>query len=302
MEPFGLVGAVVLLGVVAVLPLALGGRWWWWAGAGSSLTVAFLLDTGLAAAVLVLPWGAAAGATLALALRRAGPARSWRMDDVVLALASVYALVAAGAMLTSRLGTSLFGVAEPIVALTAVHYTYAGSAALVLAGAARSRSADAASAGAASAGPAEHRRTRAGTSAVVLTATAPPVVALGFLLGHPLPQVGGAVLMTLGVWLTASLQLALSARGDVRGAPRVLLAVSGLAVWVPMILAVAWATGQHVNVPVLSIPDMARTHGLVNALGFTLCGLAAHRLAPRPPSDGPPNQEAHLYRPAVVPS
>jgi hypothetical protein len=88
--------------------------------------------------------------------------------------------------------------------------------------------------------------------------------------------------MTIGVWLTASLQLASAARGYVGGSTRVLLAVSGLAVWVPMILAVAWATGQHVDVPALSIPAMARTHGLVNALGFTVCGLAGHRLARRP--------------------
>lgn len=303
MEPLGLVDAVVLLGVVVVLPLALGGRWWWWASAASSVAVALLLNTGALAAVLVLPWVAAASAALAVAVRRAGPLAFWRLDDAIRVLASVYALVAAGAMFTSRLGASMLGISEPIVALTAVHYTYAGSAALVLAGAARARSADVASAGASSGDTTTKcRRTRAGTGAVVLTAVAPPVVAVGFLLGHPLPQVGGAVLMTLGVWLTASLQLASVMRGDIRGPSRVLFTVSGLAVWAPMVLAVAWATGQHVDVPVLSIPDMARTHGLVNALGFTLCGLAGHRLAQRSPRDAGPADGAPLERRSIVPS
>jgi hypothetical protein len=46
-----------------------------------------------------------------------------------------------------------------------------------------------------------------------------------------------------------------------------------------MILALAWAAGQHVDVPALSIPDMVRTHGVANALAFTLCGLGGHHLA-----------------------
>lgn len=273
MGPLSLVDAVVLLGVAVVLPLALGGRWWWWTGAVAGLAVALLLDTGPVAAVLVMPWVAASGATMVVAMRRAGPWADWRLEDGVAVLASAYAVVAAGALSASRLGASPFGVTEPIVALTAVHYTYAGSGALVLAGLA----------GAAPVGAAGRSgRSRTGEAAVVLTGAAPPVVALGFLVGHPLPQIGGAVLMTIGVWLTASLQLASAARGDVDGATRVLLSVSGLAVWVPMVLAVAWAAGQHVDVPALSIPAMARTHGVANALGFTLCGLAGHRLARRP--------------------
>jgi hypothetical protein len=51
-----------------------------------------------------------------------------------------------------------------------------------------------------------------------------------------------------------------------------------------MALAVAWAAGQHGDVPVLSIPDMARTHGVTNALAFTLCGLLGRRLAAAVPA------------------
>jgi hypothetical protein len=114
---------------------------------------------------------------------------------------------------------------------------------------------------------------------VVLTAAAPPVVAAGFVTGAAAPQVGGAVLMALGVGATAAAELieAVAAAAGREPGRALLLAVSGLAVWAPMALAVAWAAGQHWAVPALSVPDMARTHGLANALAFTVCGLVARR-------------------------
>ena len=49
----------------------------------------------------------------------------------------------------------------------------------------------------------------------------------------------------------------------------------GVAIWIPMVLAVAWAAGQHWDIPALSIPAMERTHGLANSLAFVLGGLLA---------------------------
>jgi hypothetical protein len=187
-----------------------------------------------------------------------------------------YAVAAAVCFVVSRAGSELFGIGEPIVELTAVHYTYAGCAALTLAVLALERSDDGGG-----------RGRRLAMVAVVLTGLAPPVVAVGFVAGAALPQVGGAVLMTLGVWATASRHLADAATPAAGGSSwaRVLLGLSGLSVWAPMVLAVAWAAGQHWDVPVLSIPDMARTHGVANALGFSVAGLVARRL---PSRDSPP--------------
>jgi hypothetical protein len=117
--------------------------------------------------------------------------------------------------------------------------------------------------------------------AMAMTAAAPPLVAVGFVTGLAIPQVGGAVLMTLGVWLTATLELRGAMDDSLDPLRRVLLAISGLAIWAPMVLAVAWAAGQHWSIPILSIPAMARTHGAANALGFVLCGLAARSMADR---------------------
>jgi hypothetical protein len=216
------------------------------------------------AALFVVPAIVAAAVALDAKVRAAGPLLWWDLDVAARVLAATYGVIAMLSLLLSRSGVVLFELREPIVELTAVHYTFAGAAALVLAAHARRVA----------------RGTRLATAAVILTASAPPFVALGFVSGAALPQVGGAVLMTLGVWATASLQLREALSGS-RGVVRVLLAISGLAIWVPMVLAVAWAAGQHWDIPALSIRDMARTHGLVNAFAFVLCGLTARSLVRR---------------------
>ena len=258
-----LIDGIALLGVAAVLPLSLRGRLVWWEVAAGSTALSFVMPTGRAG-LLVVPFVAAAATTLVARLRDVGLfVFFWKTADWVSVIASAYAVVAAASLLQSRSGVELFGVHEPIVELTAVHYTFAGCAALVLAGAALEN--------------ATGRWRRIGGAAIVCTAAAPPIVAVGFVTGLAVPQVGGAVLMASGVWLTATLQLRGAACSG-RSVRTVLLAVSGVAVWLPMVLAVAWAAGQHWDVPALSIPDMARTHGLVNALAFVGCGLVARRV------------------------
>lgn len=265
--PDALIDGIVLLGVAVVLPLALGHPRRWVLVA-VAVAASIVLPTGPTAAACVGVWLVVAVWGLADAVRSAiaaGPAPSLeptlvaRLTAPAVAhlAASAFGCVAAVAFASSRGGVSLFGIGEPIVELTAVHFTYAGVGAVALAGVVA--------------------RTRglAGTAAVALTVFAPPVVALGFLVEHPLPQVGGAVLMTVGVYLVAGLQLL-----DVRtahGAARPLLVVSGLAPWIPMLLAVAWATSLHADVPALSIPDMVRTHGTMNAV-FVVAGLVARTL------------------------
>jgi hypothetical protein len=252
-----LIDAAVVVGLAVIAPLALGG-WRRWA-----------LAAGLAALALTLPRGAAAGwvasgsaAIAALAVLHetsaAGRIGHWRRGEIVRVLAGAWALVATGALVVSRLGLAPFGIHEPIIELTAVHYLFAGVGALTLAGAMRS------------------------TVAVVITAAAPPVVAIGFVTGWATPQVGGAVLMAVGVFAIAALELRVAIT-DCRSpwSRRALLAISGLAVWAPMFFAVAWAAGQHWSVPALSVPAMIRWHGLPNAIGFVIAGLAAARVRTR---------------------
>jgi hypothetical protein len=261
-EGWTLIDLFVLAGVGVVLPLAMPSRGWWTAFAAAA--VALALPDGWVAATFVLPW---------LTVAAVSAVRSWRrsMD----ALVAAYAVVAAGALSLSRLGWELFGIGEPIVELTAVHFTYAGCGALTLARcnlAAWSRS-----------------RTQSGPTwpgalawgSVAATAVAPPVVALGFVTGTAMPQVGGAVLMSVGVGATSLLQLRAAQDPVCSTTVRLLLGASGLAAWVPMVLAVGWAVAQHVDVPALSIDDMVRVHGTLNGLGFVVCGLVGWRLRTR---------------------
>lgn len=139
---------------------------------------------------------------------------------------------------------------------------------------------------------------------MVLTAAAPVVVASGFVTRSPLAQVGGAVAMAVGVWCTATLELRLATAGERSRTERVLLFVSGAVIWLPMVLAVAWATGQYWDFPALSIPAMERTHGVANSLGFVLAGLLAWWLRARASHRRPTDREAapspHLTTAEVV--
>ena len=289
----------VLAAVGLVLPAVLGHRRWWWI-ATAAVAASFAAPTGSPVAVgLAAMWPMVAAAVLLVSVIRLGPPATWRPLTVVPLAEAAYALVAATWLLISRAGWTPLGIPEPIVELTAVHFTYVGVGALALADAARRQT------------PAGRWRT-AGTIATALTIAAPPVVAAGFTTRLAVAQIGGAVLLTIGVLITAVLQLHEAAVARPGSPPadgrtpmprtrRWLLAVSGLSPWIPMALAVAWAAGQHLDVPALSIPDLVRTHGLVNAVGFVGAGLAARtvtgelrRTTPRPagPADLPETEVA----------
>jgi uncharacterized protein (UPF0548 family) len=270
--PTWLADLVVVLGVAIVLPLATGGRVWWWLAAAASTTAAFLLPAGPGAALLVLPWvGLCAGTLTRAALRVGRTPGSWRLGDMAGLVAAAYAGSAAIALVASRLGASPLGVGEPILELTAVHYTYAGCAALTLASMAL-----------AGASPGRLPWARA---AVVLTGVAPPIVAVGFVGRASGLLIAGAAVLALGVWTTGALQLVEAARRTLPRAARGLLAISGATIGLPMVLAIDWAAAQRWPIPALSIGAMAATHGVANAIGFALCGLGGRRAVGPSPAE-----------------
>lgn len=237
---------------------------WRWVVAAGSATASFWLPSGWAA-ILVAPSIGAVVVAGAVCLKR--DRSRPRLDSLVDSLLILYALVAVLSLAQSRAGFDPFQVGDPIVELTAIHYIYAGCAALVLATAAERAS---------------HGWRRLGFAAVCLTAVAPPIVAYGFVAQDRWAQVGGAALMSLGVWATATLQFREAVVAELDGLTRLLLLVSGLAIWLPMVLAMFWAAGQHWDVPAISVPAMVRLHGMPNALGFVLCGLLARRAQGHP--------------------
>ena len=228
--------------------------------AAAALTFpALLADRGGPAGALAMPWLAVAVSLTVPAV--AGWLRRPHFDPETLArLASpVYLTVGATWLVASRLGWEPVGIGEPIVELTAVHFHFAGFAAALLA--ARTQEV---------AGRVTPRWAGAGT---LLTIASPPVVAVGFTSGAAPAQIGGALLLSVGVWIVAVLTFAVVVPLTAGAGARVLLGVSALAVAAPMVLAVFWAAGQHYDVPALDVPAMARIHGTLNAFGFTLAGL-----------------------------
>lgn len=267
---------VVVAGAAVVLPVALG-RWAAaWLAVAASTALAVAVDPGPVGLVLALPWAvvAAAATGTAVAAARCGPPT---LDRVASVAAPAFALVAGIGLVESCGGLDVFGFGEPITRLAAVHFTYAGVATTALGRAA------------VAAGGTPGRR-RVATAGLALALVAPPVVGSGFVTEAAVAQVGGAVLMAGAAYLISVCHLA-EAWPVRRTRVGRLLVVSGLSAWVPMVLAVAWALAQHTGGPALSIPDMARVHGSLNAFGFVGCGLAARWLATRPATTPSPTAD-----------
>ncbi len=87
-----------------------------------------------------------------------------------------------------------------------------------------------------------------------------------------------AGVLAVSLWTLAAVTIFAAAPRTPR-APYFLLVISSLSVLAPMVLAVFWAVSQYTYVAALSIPDMARVHGTLNAFGFVTCGLVGWRLA-----------------------
>lgn len=290
-DPLVLIDLLVVAGAAVVLPVALD-RWTGaWLAVAASTALAFSIGEGSWSAALAAPWILVALAATAVVarpvLRGLVAGRLPGLDDLASVAAPGFAVVAGFALLDSCGAWGLLDVGEPITRLTVVHFTFAGVATTVMGRAAVRAAA-----------PAPGWRRPLATVGLALALVSPPVVGIGFRTGSAVAQVGGAIAMTAAAYALAACHLA---EAWPRRRTRIgrLLAVSGLSVWVPMVLSVAWALAQHTDGPALSIPDMVRTHGSLNAIGFVGCGLAARWLADHeraqpargpgdpPPTDGP---------------
>ena len=226
------------------------------------VVVSFWLASGVWAASLTLPWllvSGLAGLSRLPAVARGG---FGRIEEVCVDAGLLYLVVGAVWLVLSRFGASLLGFEEPIVLLTAVHFHYTGFAVPLIAGAvgrALNRSL-----------PRWHPLFRCVAIGVI---GGPPLIALGFVFS-PLLKVVAVVWLAVslvGLCLFSLVVLPIMHHRVAQG----LLAVFTTAGLVGMVLASVYAIGEFTGQFWLSIPHMARTHGVINALGFTLCGLLA---------------------------
>lgn len=232
---------------------------------GAALAVgAMWLPPGRKAGVTAMAWlgvcllMAGGGAVRMVRALRGTRSRATVITLITLAVAQLDLAVGGAWLVASRLGMRPMGIQEPIGLLTAVHFHFAGFAAATIA--------------AATLGFAERRGAYRWLKVVVLVVAGMPyVVAAGFVIS-PALKMGAAVLFSVSV-----AGLAIAVRGCGRraedGVARVLLQIAAIAVFAGMVLSGLYAIADFKGSDALTIPQMARTHGILNAFGFCLVGL-----------------------------
>ena len=223
--------------------------------------ISFWLAIGKMAAILAFPWllfclCMALAATLTLLQSETRSLVDWAVNIGRIDLA-----VAGGWLVMSRCGIHPLGIQEPIGLLTAVHFHYTGFATMMLLGALLTHT--------------RHgnrlRKTLDYVAMIVLGT--PFLVAAGFVYSPTLKMVA-ALVLSVGVVSLAVLQLWIAKTLTTRFS-QIYVRLSGLSVAVAMVLASIYAIGDWLKQDWLVIPRMASTHGLLNALGFSLLGLLA---------------------------
>ena len=275
MSALGPIEILFLLAPVAVVPLALRLTAFpadatpaLWAArrlqpwAALAVVASFFVHRGAVAGALAGVWVVV---TVLVALHGlARLPRSATMADLGVCAGCLMLPIGGGWLVLSRLGLGVLGFEEPLILLTAVHFHYAAYATLVLVG---------------NVGRAVHGGRVFGVIAGGAIA-GPPLLAAGITFS-PLLEVVAAGIVALAVCGLGALTL-MSVVPQAPPAARALLALSSVSAFAAMALALAYAVGEVTSHPVISIAQMARIHGPLNALGFVLAGLVGWTLlAPR---------------------
>jgi YndJ-like protein len=167
--------------------------------------------------------------------------------------------VAAAWLVAARSGND-FGYSPTITELTAVHFHYAGFAAVMMSALVLKALAAASS---------RTRRVAAGAGLLVMFGT--PITATGVATGTAVLTVIGPVILATGI-LTMSALTAFVVAPLMRARARWPLTLSAAGVVIPMFLGVDYAAARVLPIPALDLQTMALVHGDLNALVFALLG------------------------------
>jgi hypothetical protein len=226
--------------------------------AAALVTLSFFLTTGALAGGLAAPWLIVNGLVALGGVLGLGAAFRGGLPSLFVTAAALFPVVGGIHLVASRLGHALAGFPEPIVLLTAIHFHYTAFAAPILASLIS--------------GP-DGRWGRVGGIGLI---GGTPLLAAGFLFS-PVLKAAAVAILVASVIVLAGAQFA--ARRRVRPPrARALLALSSVAVIAGMLLAGIYEHGFYTGRSWLSIPEMAWSHGLLNGVGFSLCGLLGWKL------------------------
>jgi YndJ-like protein len=237
------------------------------------LVLAYLLPQGLLAAFLALPWLATTGAIAWCALIRARTHRLKSLDELCIDAGLVFVLVGGAWTTSDRLGFRPLDFEPVIVLLTAIHFHYAGFTLPIATGLAARQL--------------PGMIARLAASGVIAGV---PLVAMGItstqLQLGPLVECLASWVLALGGIMAGWLHLRLALQPGRPALARILWGVSGLSLIGSMVLAASYGTRFYAPVSWLDIPLMRVLHGTTNALGFSLAGLSAWRMAVSAPRAG----------------
>jgi hypothetical protein len=225
----------------------------------------FLVPVGRAAGLLAASWlvvcliAGLAGAVEIVESRSLHPIH-------LLPAAALGVLSVAAAWLVAFRGGNDFGYSSTIAELTAVHFHYAGFAAVMM---------SALVVNALTGAPARTRRVAGGAGLLVMLGT--PITAAGVATGTAALTVIGPAVLATGI-LTMSALTAFVVAPRMRTRARWLLTLSAAGVVIPMFLGVDYAAARVFPIPALDIQTMALVHGDLNALVFALLGFVGWSL------------------------
>jgi hypothetical protein len=261
----GTIEKLFLLGPLVVVPLGLQladiDIPWLSVIAAVGVVASFLLPTGLLAALLTVLWLLMCGSVGILGLIRVRRALLFHQCDEqqICRTTAMLGLVVGGiGLLQSRWGMEPLGFHEPLVLLVAVHFHFAAFVTPLVAGQIIARMAG-----------------KGGVTKWMLIVCAlggSPMLAAGYVLHVAAMRLMGAsllvtALVTVAIWELGHLK-------DIKPlVAQLLLGVSAISVVAAMAYAGVYAVADFFGKVWIAIPQMARTHGVINAIGFSVCGL-----------------------------
>lgn len=226
--------------------------------------VAILLPTGIAAGLLAGGWllvcllaGGSGVIDAVISWLDAGGSARATLRNLALIVARIDLAVGGSWLVASRLGMRPMGIQEPIGLLTAVHFHFAGFATATIAAASLQFAG-------------KRGKARGLRFLIPLVIGMPFVVAAGFVISPVLKMVAAVVFSASVAVLAVVLHSLAKSVEDLSS--RIFLRGAAGSVFAGMVLSGTYAVTDLVGSDVLTIPQMARTHGLLNAVGFCLLG------------------------------
>lgn len=278
---------LILLGPLVAVPLGLalaatprrdGGHaavyralsWAQPVAAGLSLASIFV-EKGPMSAALTFPWLVVTGMIAGYGLWRLLPRGRDPVGELAVDVGMLYLPIGGVWWMSSRASFALMDFPLLIVTLTAAHFHFAGFCAPLITGlSGRSERLH---------GGIWGGLYRFAAWSVIVN---PILIALGITIS-PLVEVICAFGLALALLVMSVLMVARVAPGLKHPLAWLLVTISGLSLVATMALACAYALGEFTGRAWVQIPYMAQTHGVINVVGFALCGLLGLSLAELPP-------------------